>query len=533
MLNFNISHFAIDLPFHPLDENREEPDLTVDPAWRDRVKKKSPQKAVYLDVIMKHVCQHPDFLNDVERGCSIFLRGRLYLQLEQFPEETLCNWACLIENDFSSMDLEEKYELAKSHCEAYYDTATGKYYDNRGDVITNGSRLVLHPMVYYAISLDKDDNVIVITAGKSMGPSRFSDYANRRASKIPRSCDEDGKAPARIVLCFMACLTHLGSCSDAQDHPFPNLRNRSVEEAEAVGLMILFETILGHGMYGDVRSMSAKELSKRWQYLYKKYGFAAFGWSADTWSQKLGCKRGKAHKKGGKVGAPKGKPQQARGDGAYRRFPDPADPSRFATFCYHTKKDGIEAEGSLLWIVDRKPAKQNGHVYYTLVGDGSKKVDRDMPIYYITPDGEKVDVRHEIENRYPMPTPWVCIEGVGKKYSEDDAKEELERGLQGGVASDDTDGIEFEVLRWNDGRIFVKFGKVWDARGCAIVLDGTKKLFGGSSKIGVSCVLENDLPDTLKISEARKRDRKSADRKAAKAAKAAVSDEEMEIEEHD
>ena len=83
-----------------------------------------------------------------------------------------------------------------------------------------------------------------------------------------------------------------------------------------------------------------------------------------------------------------------------------------------------------------------------------------------------------------------------------------------------------DVRRWNDGRIFVKFSKVWGARGCEFVLDGTKKLFGGS-EIGVSCVLENDLPGTLKLSEARERD---AVRAANKAAKAAASDNEMEIE---
>ena len=38
--------------------------------------------------------------------------------------------------------------------------------------------------------------------------------------------------------------------------------------------------------------------------------------------------------------------------------------------------------------------------------------------------------------------------------------------------------------------------RYWDARGREFVLDGTKKLFGGSA-IGVACVLENDLPDTF------------------------------------
>ena len=181
------------------------------------------------------------------------------------------------------------------------------------------------------------------------------------------------------------------------------------------------------------------------------------------------------------------------------------------------------------WLVDRKLAKDKGSVYYKLVGDGCKAVDRDMPILYITPDGDKVDISDEIEDRHPKPTPWVCIEGVKKKFSQNDVKDELERSLQGGMESND-DGVGIgDIQRWNDGRIFVKFGKVWDARGCKFVLDGTKKLFGGV-EIGMSCVLENDLPDTLKISEARKRDAASAAKKAKKAKKAAASKSAMDVE---
>ena len=143
---------------------------------------------------------------------------------------------------------------------------------------------------------------------------------------------------------------------------------------------------------------------------------------------------------------------------------------------------------------------------------------RMKPVCYITPDGDKVDVSAEIEDRYPMPTPWVCVEGVGTMFSTNDVKDELVRSLQGGAESDDTDGVGIvDVRRWNDRRIFVKFSKVWGARGCEFVLDGTKKLFGGS-EIGVSCVLENDLPGTLRLLEARKRDAVSADKKAKKAA---------------
>ena len=229
--------FTIAPPFHPFDENREEPDLAIKPEWRKHVSKESPEKAGHLDTIVNYVRNHPDYVNDVARGCSIYVRGRLYLQLEPLSEETLCNWAHLIEINFCSMELEKKYELAKSHCEAYYDTATEEFYNSSGNVITNGSSLIRLPMVYYAISLDENDKVIVITGGKSMGASRFNDYATRNASQIPRSCDKDGKAPARIVLCFMALLTNLGGSSEAKNYPLKNLRNRSAEEIEAVGLM--------------------------------------------------------------------------------------------------------------------------------------------------------------------------------------------------------------------------------------------------------------------------------------------------------
>ena len=173
----------------------------------------------------------------------------------------------------------------------------------------------------------------------------------------------------------------------------------------------------------------------------------------------------------------------------------------------------------MCWLLLRESAERKGRVYYTLVGGDSKAVDCFKPIYYISPDGGKVDISDEIEDRYPKPTPWVCIEGVEKKYLENDVKDELRRSLQGGTESDDADGGIgiVNVQRWNDGRIFVKFGKVWDARGCEFILDGTKKLFGGDG-IAVSRVLENGLPDSLKMSEARKRDAVSAAKKAKKAA---------------
>ena len=57
---------------------------------------------------------------------------------------------------------------------------------------------------------------------------------------------------------------------------------------------------------------------------------------------------------------------------------------------------------------------------------------------------------------------------------------------------------------------------MWNAKGCALVLDGT--MIDGKV-IGVKCILENNLPGDMKLSEARKRD----EARKAKAAKKAAS----------
>ena len=53
--------------------------------------------------------------------------------------------------------------------------------------------------------------------------------------------------------------------------------------------------------------------------------------------------------------------------------------------------------------------------------------------------------------------------------------------------------------------------------GCDIVLNETEKLFGGDGgAISVARVLENDLPDVLKMKEAKKRDKAWAKKAEAK-----------------
>ena len=61
----------------------------------------------------------------------------------------------------------------------------------------------------------------------------------------------------------------------------------------------------------------------------------------------------------------------------------------------------------------------------------------------------------KIDDRYPKTTPWICIKGIKKEFSNDVkvVKDELKRDLQGGAASDDASGVGVvDVQPWNDGR---------------------------------------------------------------------------------
>ena len=154
------------------------------------------------------------------------------------------------------------------------------------------------------------------------------------------------------------------------------------------------------------------------------------------------------------------------------------------------------------------------------------------PIYYLaTDDGsEPIEIGNDIEEIHPKLTPFVCIEGIDKILTPDDIEDDLKKGLeQGGTESND-DIAEVGLLRVYQcrkyGRAFVKFEKVWEATGCEIVLNGTKKLFGGST-IFVSRMLENDLPDNVKECEARDRIKTRA-KKKAEAKKKEEEEEEAE-----
>jgi hypothetical protein len=256
-------------------------------------------------------------------------------------------------------------------------------------------------------------------------------------------------------------------------------------------------------------------LSERGKRLYEKYGLSVFGWDASEWSAALGVGKGSKGGKGGKGG----KPRATSGDGHSNSFLDLSDPSKLAQFEFSCK-DGTKRTGSLSWQLQRKGLDKNGNVYYYLVaqGDGNsrKPVDDNKPIYYRPLDGgERIKIE-KIEEFFPKPSPWIRIVGVGKKIELEDIEEELERNLKQGAteSDDDTADVGIVDVRREEGNVFVKFDKVWNAKGCALVLDGT--MFDGKV-IDVKCILENNLPGDLKRSEARKRDAKARAKKKVEA----------------
>ena len=101
---------------------------------------------------------------------------------------------------------------------------------------------------------------------------------------------------------------------------------------------------------------------------------------------------------------------------------------------------------------------------------------------------------------------------IDRKFTPDDIEDELKKGLEQGGTESNNDTAE--------------------ATGCEIVLNGTKKLFGGST-IFVARVLENDLPNNVKEFEASDRSKARAKKKAEanEKAEAKKKKEEEEAEE--
>ena len=433
-------------PIEDPDSVADEPDLfgPVPEAHREYV---GEAKAKFIDAIIAYIRKHDDYRDDKGRGKSIYLGNHLFLTLGLLDIDTLRSLAGLIKSNLSSMiEMEDKLKAAMKSCKFYYDTDANQFCDPSGKVLCEyveeeddeNDELVYDLLsaagVYYVFAYDAEDNLYAYSGGKFMSYLRFFDYANIVQSKINRLLDKDDKPPARIVFCCMAQLPFSGRL-DLKNDEVPNTRNRIVEVVESAFLMALRLTIPGNQLYGDVRSMSAKEFVKWLKRRFKNIGWKAFDpdggghWSGDRGSN--------AGSKGAKVGALKGKPRKTSGDGAMKTFLDPSVPSLLAKFRFTTVNETEETEGSLRWTVARK---DNGNVCYYLQAhfreDGvkstiTKSVDRDEPIYYLPPDErEPIEIGSEIEEMHPKPTPWVLIDGIDKKFSDSDIGDEMKRELE-------------------------------------------------------------------------------------------------------
>ena len=102
-----------------------------------------------------------------------------------------------------------------------------------------------------------------------------------------------------------------------------------------------------------------------------------------------------------------------------------------------------------------------------------------LPIKYIpSDDSGPVELGTvlggEFENFYPKPSTWVRISGISRKFDNLDVEDVLREALE-----DDEDESIVQVQRNGaDGSVYVQFAKVWEARGCKILLDANEKLFG-------------------------------------------------------
>ena len=74
---------------------------------------------------------------------------------------------------------------------------------------------------------------------------------------------------------------------------------------------------------------------------------------------------------------------------------------------------------------------------------------------------------------YPKPTTSVRISDIPRKFGDSIVEDMLKVALE-----DDEDESIVQVERRDDGSVYVQFAKVWEARGCEILLNGNEKLFG-------------------------------------------------------
>ena len=88
------------------------------------------------------------------------------------------------------------------------------------------------------------------------------------------------------------------------------------------------------------------------------------------------------------------------------------------------------------------------------------------------------------EDFYPKPTTWFRVSGIAIEIERSDVKDQLKEALQ----DYENESIVRVERNTGGGSFDVQFAKVWEARGCATLLNENKSLFG--SKITVELLYE-------------------------------------------
>ena len=461
-------------PVRPADE---EPNwLDIPPEFHQDMPTKTVER---IKAIIKYIIEHNDYRKNIARGQSIFHRIRLFLVLKLLDDGTLSNFEKLIDENFRFMTPEQMLEKAKVTCQWMVDSESKNFHDVGGNDITNeeAKALLKRPGVYYVFGIHKDGNVMVIiyTGGKFMGRSRVDNYVEINESMIKRLCDANGDPPTKVIFCCMAQLPFL---SKIKDDKFADLRNRIVEVIETVALMILRVTIEGHGIYGDLRSMSYEE----WRLHGKKDRMCYFI---------PGATKVKSSGRG-LGGRERGRPQKPNGDGSSCAYLDPTETWRFADFeaCVESPKNSGELRryvGPLNWAGAR-----NNSLQITLYDDDAREYSRDSErtkkisvsvevdenIYYLPPVGDEhmnlgTVESGDFEQYFQKPTPWVSIRGLTLESNHVDL---LKGALHEKLDEGENEVNIVQCFRKDNGNFYVRFGLVQEAEGCEKMLDGQKLL---------------------------------------------------------
>ena len=256
--------------------------------------------------------------------------------------------------------------------------------------------------------------------------------------------------------------------------------------------MVLRSAIPGNQLYGDVRSMSAKEFVN-W---LKRRGT---GQGLGFFHNGVGRKKSNSTEENSASGRSgehwnSGKARAARSTGATANFRDPLDPFYLAKFhFYYAKGKGNNqeifecTEGHLHWNYGQLKTQLNGDDAIEFNGKARKRnqaypcVATHLPIKLLPSDkSDPVELGTvlggEFEEFHPKPSTWVRISGIPRKFDYLDVEDMLKVALRDD--EDEDDAIVQVEKNDDDGTIRVQFAKVWEARGCKILLNANEKLFG-------------------------------------------------------